>query len=106
MCLFLFFSLTFAFAVVLQAAMSCHDDLVGKTVFARLRDVHHPEWQQCTVVQLVDSGIKVKSRRSHEVFLIANNDVCEDLRLRTAFLPYERDQKPYDGKLLLFTLVK
>lgn len=81
--------------------MSTYDDLVGKYVFARLRDGTHPEWQQCKVVQLVDSGIKLESRRSREVFLICNDDVCEDLRLRNAFLPYERDLKSYDGKLFL-----
>ena len=77
--------------------MSTYNDLVGKYIFARLRDGNLFEWQQCKVTELVDSGLKVQSRRTHEVFIIANNDVCEDVRLANAFLPYEHDQKPYDG---------
>ena len=77
--------------------MPKYDDLVDKYVFVRRRDVKHPEWQQCKVLKLVYSGIKVESRRTLEHFIIANNDVIDDLRLVNAFLPYERDQQPYDG---------
>ena len=75
-----------------------NDDLVGRNIFARLRDSRHPEWQKYNVVGLIPEGIKVRSHRTHEEFIISNNDVREDLRLCGAFIPWEREQKPYNGK--------
>ena len=74
-----------------------YDDLVGKNVFARLRDVRHPEWQDCKVVSIAAAGIKLKSKRTFEQFIIDNNSVPTDLRLHGAFVPWEYQQKPYNG---------
>ena len=84
-----------------MAKTTTYDDLVGQNVFARLRDSGHPEWQKCNVVSVISAGIKLRSQRTHEEFIIDNNDVREDLRLCDAFIPWEREQKPYNGKYFL-----
>ena len=81
-----------------MAKTTTYDDLVGRNIFARLRDSGHPEWQKCNVVGLIPAGIKLRSHRTHEEVIIANNDVRADLRLCDAFIPREREQKPYNGK--------
>ena len=85
--------------------MPKYNDLVGKYVFARLRDARHSEWEKCKVLELLYSGIKVEARRTREQFIIASNDVIDDLRLVNAFLPYELEQKPYDGTFGFVCLV-
>lgn len=78
-----------------------YDDIVGKNVYARLRVPHHREWEECQAIALVSAGIKIKCIATHEIFIISNNDVREDLRLMDAFVPWEKQQKPYNGKLYL-----
>ena len=75
-----------------------YEDLVGKFVHVRLFDKAHPEWQRCEVVSIVRSGIKLKSTLNEELFVICKDDVVEDIRAEGAFIPWEREQKPYDGK--------
>ena len=75
-----------------------YDDIVGKNVYARLRVAHHSEWEECQVIALVPAGIKIKSIATHELFIVSNNDVREDLRLMNAFVPWEKQQKAYKGK--------
>ena len=71
---------------------------MGKFVYARLFDKTHPEWQRCKVMSIVRSGIKVKSTLNNELFVICKDDVAEDVRAEGAFIPWEHEQKPYDGK--------
>ena len=78
-----------------------YDDLVGKKVYARLYDEQNPEWQLCRVVSLCNAGIKVKSDRTRSIHIIDKFDVAEDLRVEGAFVPWEKDQKPYDGMLFV-----
>ena len=78
--------------------MSTYTDLIRKKVWARLRDAGHPEWQICTVYAIVSSGIKLKSDRTNELFIVTNNDVKNDLRLLNTFVPWEKEQQIYDGK--------
>ena len=82
--------------------MATYEDLIHKKVWARLRDFGHDEWQKCTVCGIVCAGIKLKSERTRELFIIDNNDVRDDLRLLTAFVPWEVDQKPYTGEYIFF----
>ena len=77
--------------------MMTYENLIRKKVWARLRDAGHPEWQICTVCDIVPAGIKLKSGRTHELFIVGNNDVRDDMRLLTAFVPWEKEQKPYTG---------
>ena len=81
--------------------MTTYEDLLCKKVWARLRDVYHPECQIRTVYEIVSAGIKLKSERTNELFIVGNNDVRDDLRLLTAFVPWEVEQKPYTGVLIL-----
>ena len=80
--------------------MTTYNDLVGKQVFARLRDDDHPEWQLCKVLKIIRSGIKLQSQLTRESFIVANEDVRSDLRLRDAFIPWEHEQKLYNGNSL------
>ena len=77
-----------------------YDDLVGKNVHARLYDKDSPEWQRCKVIQLCNSGLKLKSTLTQELHLVANGDIPEDIRVDGAFIPWEYEQKPYDGTLV------
>ena len=81
--------------------MTTYSDLVGKQVFARLWDDDHPEWQLCKVLKIIRSGIKLQSKRTRESFIVANEDVRSDLRLRDAFIPWEHEQKLYNGNFLI-----
>ena len=78
-----------------------YDNLVGTSVYARLYDNQHPEWQLCRVISLCNAGIKVKSARTHSMHIIDKFDVAEDLRVDGAFVPWESDQKPYDGAFVV-----
>ena len=75
-----------------------YEDLVGQDVHARLFDKDHPEWQRCRVVEICAAGIKLKSCLNNEVFIVGNEDVVDDVRADGAFIPWERDQKQFDGK--------
>ena len=75
-----------------------YEDLVDQFVHSRLFDKAHPEWQRCKVISIVPSGIKLQSTLNKEVFIICKEDVGEDIRAEGSFIPWERDQKPYDGK--------
>lgn len=77
-----------------------YEDLVGQYVNVRLYDKSHPEWQKCKLVEVVHSGLKVQSTRNTELFVIDKNDVAEDVRAKGAFVPWEHEQEPYDGKYL------
>ena len=70
---------------------------MGQCIYARLFDKAHPEWQRCRVVGIVRAGIKVKSTRNNQLFVIGKDDVVEDVRVEGAFIPWERAQKPYNG---------
>ena len=78
-------------------------DLVGTIVFSRLYDKDHPEWQRCRVMSICQAGIKLKSLLTKEIFVIGNGDVLGDIRVDGAFIPWGKDQKPYDGKFCLIT---
>ena len=82
--------------------MTTYEDIVGQKVHVRLRECHHREWEICKVIEIVSAGIKLKCFATKEFFIIANNDVRNDLRLLNAFVPWEKQQKLYDGIFLLF----
>ena len=84
--------------------MATYEDLVHKKVWARLRNGEHPEWQICTVCSIISAGIKLKSARTNELFIIDNNDVRDDVRLMSAFVPWEEEQKNYNGKFVKLLL--
>ena len=75
-----------------------YEDLIDKQVWARLEDPpHHDEWELCKVMSIVHAGMKVQSKKKKEFFLIPNNAVTRDVRLLSAFLPYESEHHAYDG---------
>lgn len=67
-------------------------------VHARLFDKGHPEWQRCRVIEICAAGIKLKSYLTKELFFVGKEDVAEDIRADGAFVPWEREQKCFDGK--------
>ena len=75
-----------------------YEDLIDKQVWARLDDQpQHDEWELCKVISIVHSGMKVQCNKKKETFLIPNNAVMHDVRLRSAFVPYESEAHSYDG---------
>ena len=78
-----------------------YDDLVNQHVFARLFDKAHAEWQRCKVVSICAAGIKLKSAKTKEIFVIDNDSVMDDVRVQGAFIPWEREQEPYDGNFCI-----
>ena len=92
--------------MVKNGKKKCYEDLVGTFVHARLYDEDHPEWQLCKVVSICKAGLKVRSKRSKELHLIPNSEVAEDVRVKGAFIPWEDEQKAYDGTLvaIIFTV--
>ncbi len=83
-----------------MAKMPTYDDLINQHVFARLFDKQHAEWQRCRVVAICAAGIKLKSTKTQELFVIGNDNVIDDVRVEGAFIPWEREQAPYDGNFL------
>ena len=81
---------------------SVYEDLVGKNVYTRLYNEEHAEWELCRVLKLCRAGLKVKSSRTNSIHIIGNADVSEDVRVVGAFVPWEKEQKPYDGVVCVF----
>ena len=71
---------------------------MNQEVHTRLFDKGHPDWQRCRVIEICTAGIKLKSYLTKELFFVGKEDVVEDIRADEAFVPWEREQKRFDGK--------
>ena len=54
-------------------------------------------------MSICQTDIKLKSLLTKEIFVIDNDDVLGDIHVNGAFIPWKKDQKPYDGKFFLTT---
>lgn len=80
-------------------------DLIGLRIFARTHDPSLPEWCECKLIDVVAAGIKVRVNNcENEEYLVASQDVANDLRLPHAFVAWETSKRRYDGNLCLIRL--